>query len=219
MTHIAENVFGRYCIPRSSSHTITAGQVLTGGIHEPDTIERIVDHARDRGAIVHAGAYFGDFLPALAIAGQTVWAFEPGMENWLHALGTIELNHLRDVRLVRAGLGVACARVQLTTRFSKDVPGSARRGGQSFISDDGDEAVELVALDETIPFDTHVAVIHLDVERYEGPALLGASAIIERCQPLVILETVPDDVAELLPGYTQTGTVHHNAVFEPAKES
>jgi hypothetical protein len=36
-----------------------------------------------------------------------------------------------------------------------------------------------------------VSIIHLDVERFEAYALRGARKTIVRCQPLLILETVP----------------------------
>jgi hypothetical protein len=49
--------------------------------------------------------------------------------------------------------------------------------------------VPMVALDDVIPNDSKISVIHLDIELYELLALHGAKEIIKRCEPFLILET------------------------------
>jgi hypothetical protein len=61
---IARNYHGQYCVPLASRHSPAARMVLAGDIREAATID--VLRAAAPGDIVHAGAYFGDFLPALA---------------------------------------------------------------------------------------------------------------------------------------------------------
>ena len=88
---IAYNMLGGYCVPLSSRHRYAAQVVLRGNVYEPDTIHFIVQNAKD-GDVIHAGAFFGDFLPALSrgcARSCKVWAFEPDPENYRCALATI----------------------------------------------------------------------------------------------------------------------------------
>src|SRR5882672_2138462 len=96
---VSYNKYGGYCVPSSSVHRPAAQKILSGDVWEPDTIEFMVNHVGD-GDIVHAGAYFGDFIPALSQAckpSAKLWTFEPNPENYRCALITIEINGLRNV--------------------------------------------------------------------------------------------------------------------------
>src|SRR4051812_13219941 len=64
---IAYNMLGGYCMPLSSRRRIAAQEVLRGYVYEAETIDFIVKNVKD-GDIIHAGAFFGDFLPALSRA-------------------------------------------------------------------------------------------------------------------------------------------------------
>lgn len=79
---LCENAFGRYCVPKSSQHRPASQEVLRGRVWERETIEFMRRHALDRD-VVHAGMFFGDFLPGLAPAlapGRKIFAFEPNPE-------------------------------------------------------------------------------------------------------------------------------------------
>ena len=81
---IAYNAFGAYCLPISSIDRPVPQAILDGRIWEKDTVDLIVRHV-GKGDVVHAGTYFGDFLPALAASvasGAKVWAFEPNLESF-----------------------------------------------------------------------------------------------------------------------------------------
>ena len=87
---VAYNDFGGYCIPFSSKHRPSVQLVMSGGIWEPETIRYMTANCAG-GDIVHAGTYFGDFIPALPMAcsvGTKLWAFEPNPENYRRSLGT-----------------------------------------------------------------------------------------------------------------------------------
>lgn len=62
---VAGNKHGVYCVPRSSRHRPAAQAILQSRVWEPDTLDLVGGTDRD-GDIVHAGTFFGDFLPALA---------------------------------------------------------------------------------------------------------------------------------------------------------
>ena len=77
---LCENEFGRYAVPLSSRHRPAAQAVLAGGVWERETIDCIRAHPeRD---VVHAGTYFGDFLPALSAAMSVPPAMAALREGW-----------------------------------------------------------------------------------------------------------------------------------------
>jgi FkbM family methyltransferase len=223
---VAHNPHGAYCVPESSQHRAAARAILAGKVYEPNTIAFIQSHCRD-GDIVHAGTYFGDFLPPLAGACQgTVWAFEPGGENFRCAQITLRLNDLRNVRLVRAGLGASPGELPLVVA---DADGLACGGSSSFVSRRNTpgvqmEVVPVVAIDVAVPADRHVSVIQLDVEGFEQEALIGALATIARCRPALVVEILPDSplrTSDWIPrnifsrGYRLAGAIDGNAVYLP----
>jgi FkbM family methyltransferase len=219
---IASNQHGEYCVPVSSRRRPVAQAILSSSVWEPDTL-RLISHADPDGDIVHAGTFFGDFLPALARArtnGALVWAFEPGGENFRCAEVTVKLNALENVVLTHAALGarMGSALLQITDRQGAPLGGASRLlvepvggGGRP------KEEVRVLTLDEALAADRRVGVLHLDVEGHEQQALIGAKLTIERCLPLIVLETLPDAgwVAEQLSplGYEQDGTVDRNFIL------
>ena len=219
---IARNEHGIYCIPRASMHRPVAQTVLQSRVWEADTLDLIRDTDRD-GDIVHAGTFFGDFIPALARSrenGAIVWAFEPGRENYRCAQITTMLNDLQNVVLTHAGLDSkgGSALLQTSNREGMPLGGESRiiinperaRGGTR-------EEVQLEALDEAVASDRRVAVIQLDVEGHEQQALAGAMLTIERCRPLIVVEALPEPAwvaEELAPfGYEVEGRVDMNFVI------
>ncbi|ELR96285.1 FkbM family methyltransferase [Gloeocapsa sp. PCC 73106] len=222
---IAYNKFGGYCIPRSSIHRPAAQKILKGDIHEKETIEFMTSKC-GQGDIVHAGTFYGDFLPALSAACSPtakVWAFEPNPESYRCASITIMINNLSNINLINAGLG---STKNFATLVTKDHRGVNLGGGSTIQElnssevDRGAITVPIVTLDEILPEDRQVSVIQLDVEGYEKQALAGAMKTIQRCLPIIILETVPEDswMSEniLSLGYSFNGKVLGiNKVFEP----
>ena len=219
---VAYNKYGGYCVPTSSQHRPAAQAILAGGVWEPDTIEFMVKHVGD-GDIVHAGTYFGDFVPALSRACVTsakVWAFEPNPENYRCALITNDINGLENVEIRNVGLG---SRSAVQSMRIADDSGRALGGGSRLVpntqKDDGKifRDVDVVALDGQISPKAKVTVIQFDLEGFEKSALIGAMGIIRRRRPILILETLPDDawLAENLfsLGYEVSGKLHANSVL------
>ena len=105
---LCTNEFGRYAIPLSSAYRPAAQTVLRGDVWERETIDLLRTHG-DRG-VVHAGTYFGDFLPGLSAAlkpGRTIYAFEPNAENFACAEWTLSrLGHTRVEFLRRLPLAI-----------------------------------------------------------------------------------------------------------------
>ena len=227
-SQMANNVYGQYCIPGSSSERIAARTIISGRVYEPDTIEFMIEHCAE-GDIVHAGTYFGDFLPALSSAisdKSKIWAFEPNAENFQCAGVTIEMNSIKNVTLKNAGLG---ERVEKLTMVTIDETGYAL-GGQSRLeiygsgrNFSGKQTVEIVTIDGQVSKERNVSIIQLDVEGHELKALKGALKTIARCKPILILEVWPKADIEgnvwfseniLALGYAVSGMLHDNAVFK-----
>ncbi len=226
---VASNRFGRYCVPRNSSHRPAAKRILNGMVHEPRTLRFIRDNL-GKGDVVHAGTYFGDFIPGIAkkmSAGQLLWAFEPVPENFSCARETVRLNALENVRLFNAGLGKEKAVLPMITI---DKEGNTLGGGSRIArkSHAGDVTVDIVPIDAVVPTDRQVGIIQLDVEGQELPALQGAWRTIQRSWPLLILEVwrknqfLEDRWFQeniLASGYEVVGKVHENTVLaRPEKE-
>jgi len=196
---VAYNKYGGYCIPESCLHRPAAVRVLAGGVHEPDTIDYIAKHCSN-GDIIHAGTFFGDFLPGISVALSSeskIWAFEPNLESYRCAQITIEINSLTNVVLACKGLGAQKGREFLRTR---DFGGMELGGASRIVSHLESECnhgsfVEMDTIDDVIPRERNVSLIHLDVEGYEDYALRGALDTIKRCLPALIIEIWPSKAA------------------------
>jgi FkbM family methyltransferase len=194
---------------------------LSGQVFEQDTIEYMIAHC-GKGDIVHAGTYFGDFVPALSRAcaeGAKVWTFEPNRENFQCATITTVINDLHNVVMTNAGLGnhQGCLPFAVS-----DEAGKALGGLSHFVEPDDDTnatvvQAEVVRIDDVVPADRQVSILQLDVEGFEEQALSGGMETIQRCKPVLILERPPAQkwLADNIPSlnYQRAGKVHRNTVF------
>lgn len=195
-TLTSKNEYGTYCIPDSSKHRISSKKILKGLVWEPETIQFIIKYCEHE--LIHAGAYFGDMLPAFSKIIK-VWAFEPCKENYECALKTIEMNGLTNITLINKALGETSKTAKLMVERNGKVLG----GGSEICNPDlstlnrkaflkkqyKSTKVQMTTIDETIPKDSKISVIHLDVEGYEPNTLHGAVNTIKRCSPFLLLET------------------------------
>jgi FkbM family methyltransferase len=220
---IAKNRFGSYSIPPDCVDRPAARKVLEGEVRELRTLEYIASVVGD-GDIIHAGAFFGDMLPALSAAvgeGAIVWAFEPSAANFAHAQKTIELNGLKNVKLAHAALGDKNEQRALVT----SLPDGAALGGASHVMRGVPdrfgtiEPINVVTIDHAISADRKVTVLHLDVEKYETEAVTGGLETIRRCRPLLILESAPPPLRAVLAqlGYVLADKIEHNKIFTPVR--
>lgn len=207
------NEFGIYCIPRAAAHRPASRAVLAGRVYEPDTIAFLRGNAAG-GDIIHAGTFFGDFLPALASVANHVWAFEPNPANHECARETIKRNSLENVSLLHAALSDAGGDVRLKVKgtFGRDLGGASRLVASSDVRA---ISVPAVRIDDAVPGSAQVTVLHLDVEGHETLALTGAMETIRRCRPIIVLETdVSGDLKSALKalGYRRRGHVGVNTI-------
>jgi FkbM family methyltransferase len=202
------NRYGRYCIPEASRDRPVAQAVLNGRIWERRTVSFLCGV---EGSIVHAGTFFGDFLPALA-ENHRVWAFEPNTESYRCAVKTVELNGL-DVTLRNAALGAERGEGLLAVTRPDGHPIG---GGSHLVDRPGQtEEVSILTIDEAV--EGHIGAIQLDVEGHEQQALMGALETIKRCQPVILVETLPERDWLLSIGYEQKGVLDANFLLGPIR--
>ena len=220
---VSYNHYGAFCVPKDSMDRPAAQVILRGKVWEEGTIARIIGR-KNPGDIIHAGTYFGDFLPALSRActeEERVWAFEPVKQHYDCANITLVLNNISNCSLIHGGLGSSSGIDQIVI---KDKYGNHLGGSSRFVNDsngldtEATQSAEIFAIDLVVPSDRPVSAIHLDIEGFEQEALAGAAKTIARNLPLIILETVPnekwlDDNLFCL-GYKEIETVMGNTVFE-----
>lgn len=211
------NEFGRYCVPAGLEGRPAARAVISGRVHEPETLRFMRARAGD-GDIIHAGTFFGDFLPALSSAmaeGRRVWAFEPNPASFDAARETVALNGLGNVTLTNAALSNREGTLLFRTR---DAEGRSLGGLSHVTGDSGEDTdeVQAVMLDYVVPLSRRVTILQLDVEGHEKPALRGAYHLIHRWKPILILEYLGQEqwIRRSFRGlgYRHVGKLHGNHV-------
>lgn len=222
----AVNEFGIFAVDPEQKHRHAMRLALCGLPHEPDLV-RFMCLRAGRGDVVQAGAYFGDFLPPLSRAvgpDGLVWSFEPNPRNFALAERTLALNALENVRLLPHALASEPAELSLAVeKDGKPLGGLSRvveSNPKGALKTDAPTApVTAVRLDDTIPPERPVALIQLDIEGYERPALEGARGLIARHRPWIVVEMQPRTakamMAELFPDlpYRAVGRLYQNMIF------
>ena len=211
MQMIGKNIHGSYSVPADSVHRPAARDILNGKVYEPRTIQFMIDNC-GHGSIIHAGTYFGDFIPALSkYCKANIYAFEPNIVNFIHASNTIEMNQCRNVILKNNALG-SDERIVHLQISENNIPSG---GASKVVVNESSQTtpVQQIRLDDVIP-DTPISILQLDIELSEADAILGALRIIEENHPLIIVEgQTADDILRTL-GYTRTGYVHQNSIWK-----
>lgn len=217
------NDFGHYCLPKSSIHRPACQTILKGEIHEPDTILYIAQNYKD-GDIIHAGTYFGDFLPSISkVIGSKgkIWSFEPNNDSFKCAQITILLNDLINIEIFNNALGEYKSTAYLKIKENNLDLGGACRIDYSNCQSNINIPVNIVSIDEIIPNDRNISIIQIDVEGYEEFALKGAIETIKRCKPILIFEDNNEirkrdwfQLNILKIGYNFEKKVHENYIFK-----
>jgi FkbM family methyltransferase len=221
---IGENKYGNYCVPISSQHRPAADCILNGEVYEEQTLDFMRRCAGD-GDIIHAGTYFGDFLPALSRgvrSGRLIWAFEPNPENYAAAVITCRLNDLQNVKLFNSGLGESAAIMKMRVRSAGKSLGGASSiiGDPSLVPTQDIIDVPIRRIDDVVPRSRKISLLQLDVEGFEQFAIAGAVETIATWRPILILETLPVGWPGqgLSPSpYKIRGQLHENTVLSTTR--
>jgi FkbM family methyltransferase len=189
---VYKNKYGSYYLPLNHDHRPAIKKIKMGEVYERETLEFIEVIYKPHTHIVHAGAYFGDMLPFFSkLVGEQnkVWAFEPIKLNYECAKATLSLNGINNVILMNNALSSEARRLPMRVIDSEGKPcGGSCSIIPSHSPSKNVETVQTILLDELLPEDEPISLIHLDVEGHEIEALTGALKIIEKNHPVVILE-------------------------------
>ena len=125
---------------------------------------------------------------------------------------------MRDhVNLRNAALSEFAGQAHLLVREATALGGLSR-----IIGANTSETVPIgvVLIDQVIPDTAAITILHLDVEQHEAQAIVGARNTIARCQPRLILETVPQPetaAGQLLRSfnYRAVGKLSSNTLLAP----
>ena len=215
---VCTNLYGTYIVPRHHNRPVTT--CLRNGVaFEPDTIEFMLKNHNNE-AIVTAGTYIGDFLPAFCNIPK-VFAFEPVSENYKYASLNKILNDLTNTTLEHSCLSdVNNLQRMITSENNIPLGGSSRVISSKYVESSNVkiEEVNSIKLDDYLDKNERViSIIQLDVEGHETQVIQGAIKTIEMYKPIIIVETRPSKDVEnqlIVFGYVyHEKTLHGNKIL------
>lgn len=208
-----------YCLPIAYAHRPVVRQQMNAAVHANETefegtCKRLVRQRYDLAGMVAvtAGLFYGDWIPALAKAvgpNGTVYGFEPSSSLIRHAHATALGNHFSERRafLTNACVGAVAARRSICVRDWKgELLGGLmavldeqranedmRRVGHEWAQHDCGQTEETrcIVLDDTLPKERRMGLLHLDTEGHEMAGIVGARQLLRRWRPIVALEPGP----------------------------
>jgi FkbM family methyltransferase len=148
---------------------------------EPQLTPHIKAFARPGTTAIDAGAHIGTHTIALARAVGTegkVFAFEPQRKLHRELHHNLRLNGLTQAKALRFALGDESGVIEMSP------PVKGNEGGTG-VGSGGDKA-ELRPLDD-FPF-KNVSFLKVDVEGFEIPVIRGATKLIKRERPVILVE-------------------------------
>ncbi len=160
------------------------------GTYEPKNVEAIQKTVREDDIAYDVGAHVGYFsvlMGDIVGSGGKVIAFEPRGLNLGYLQKHVSVNNCDNVKIVSKAVGDHSGHAKLETRTGS---------GTGYISDTGDEDVEITSIDELVESGALPAptFLKIDVEGGEMAVLRGARKVIERQRPRMILATHGDEI-------------------------
>ena len=172
------SVYG-WLLPKTDRHfpqyLASAPKVEGRRMYQPQHIQATLEICRARRLAVDAGAHVGFWSYYLALAFQTVHAFEPAD---LFAFCFERNVRAKNVVLHRVALGEEEASVQIET--------VADNTGATHVVPAAQGSVRMRRLDDYKL--ENVDLLKVDVEGYERRVLVGSRETLSRCKPVVIVE-------------------------------
>lgn len=147
-----------------------------------DVPKIISNHANQKKAMIQAGGNAGLYTVIYSQIFQTVYTFEPDHLNF----SCLTRNTGPNVIKMQACLGDRHQSVNLAENvgYYKNSLQPKPNCGSHYISGTG--VVPVICIDDLV-LET-CDLIHLDIEGFEGPALVGAERTIREHQPIVAIE-------------------------------
>lgn len=163
---------------------------------EPHISQLLKKHLQSGDTFVDVGAnigYHSIFVAKMLNDNCTVHAFEPQNHLCAQMQTSIAENDIKSVEIHSHGLSYTNGSEKFVV-YDENIGSSSLLGDRNInpLSISDSYQIELVRLDDVIELDEAVKVIKIDVEGFEYDVLRGASAVIKRCMPVVIMEFSPE---------------------------
>ncbi len=160
------------------------------GTYEPKNVEAIQNTVREDDIAYDVGAHVGYFsvlMGDIVGSGGRVIAFEPRGLNLGYLQRHVSVNNCDNIKIVSKAVGDHSGHAKLETRTGS---------GTGYISDTGDEDVEITSIDELVESGAlpPPTFLKIDVEGGEMAVLRGARKVIETQRPRMILATHGDAI-------------------------
>jgi FkbM family methyltransferase len=155
-----------------------SSHILFSGCWEPHISKIILDAMKPDGIFVDIGANIGWHTKAIQEHGFNVISFEPEPVNW----NLLQKNCTKEGSVLHnLGLGD----ITTSLRIERD----PANYGNSFISENGKEQINVVRLDDIIDVQTakKVNVVKMDVQGYEAKVIIGGQTFFNSLQPGTVL--------------------------------
>ena len=142
-----------------------------------------------------------------------MYAFEPDEESYQKCIMVKQETGFEEVEILPYGLWHTSGQLSF----------QAEGTGSSMIRDDGQNTVEVHALDDVISRDEHITFIKMDIEGAELKALQGAQRIIRDDRPKMAISIyhkpedwieIPDYIMSLTDGYAYYFRHYENRLME-----
>jgi FkbM family methyltransferase len=168
----------------------SSGVRFIKGTYEPKNVEAIQKTVREDDVAYDVGAHVGYFsvlMGDIVGSGGKVVAFEPRGLNLGYLRQHVAVNHCNNIEIVSKAVGDHSGHAKLETRTGS---------GTGYVSETGDEDVEITSIDELVETGALPAptFLKIDVEGGEMAVLRGARKIIASQRPRMILATHGDDI-------------------------
>jgi FkbM family methyltransferase len=173
----------RLCVDVSRLELISFWEIWHEGCY--DAIA--VDHPR---CVVDVGANIGVFslYQSMLKRAEQVIAFEPSPEVFSRLMQNIELNDIKNVRVVNAAVGNESG----TLSFSE-----SRISANSKVSEIGALKVTCVRLDDELRDVSRIDILKIDTEGYETHVLRGAGETLKKTERIAVEIHYPGERQEI----------------------
>jgi FkbM family methyltransferase len=167
--------------------------------------DSIMSHCKERRTIIQAGGAMGMYPKLWSPHFQRVYTFEPTpLSFYILTMNCVEEN----IYKFNAGLSHTHGGLRINTNNPGNM-GMNRIGSP----DESNHPIAVLRIDDFEFGD--LDALQLDIEGWEHNALLGGAETIQRCHPVIALETAGPDTQALLQGwgYHQQGRAGFDHLF------
>lgn len=181
-------------------------------------LNKLILKIPDGSCVIDAGAHVGDTLAPLSYTAikndknVIVYGIDPDKTKISFIDELCKINNLTNVKTIVGGLSNKSGNGSI--KILDNLPHAG-----AWVVDDKGNDFDIYTIDKLFK-DSNIGLIHLDVEGYEYKSLLGATEILRRYKPLLVIEILHgEDKNNIIPflrniGYKEEKIDNSNYYFE-----